>query len=171
MTVSVKRDGTVWQTTELSRPSGAPISHFIGRVEKRVSELAFSTRTLWFAFDSKGEPLGSQWGYETRKRALGRVTDNVAPLEVELEYENIYDLYQHDPVRVITGWVHQRGASYGISQRKGEDYWVVDFYARPGSIMPEWSNGTATRVTAGKVLGAELAAAVNAKAAELGLKL
>jgi hypothetical protein len=150
MATKVTRDGAVML-------DGAQI----GTVVKEMRQGIFATlmgasysaagTPYWVPFDADGTKLSD--GYDTRKRAVSRVEKQAQPMTVEhVKVENYYGLFSTEERKYVSAWVSYKGFSFGVSRYATEDYWVIDTYYTPDSIMPVFSNGGGTRVTRARVL-------------------
>lgn len=137
-----------------------------GRVEKVESPWMFgSTRTEWMPYDADGISLTSG-GFDTRKRAVERVADSVAPLTVS-------------DVKTGTGWpsddvyvsvrVSVAGTTMFATRYAAEPVWIVDALFLPGTMMPVFSNGEGMRSTRVRALTDDWADAATAAATDAGL--
>lgn len=164
-TVKVTRDGSVMV-------DGAEI----GRVEKVMRQGMFATivgasyaagegTPYWIPYAADGKQL-SEYGYDTRKRAVALVEKHAQPLAVsDVRTERGWG----DDRQFVQAAVTWQGYYFGVSRYAHESDWVVDFLCTPESICPVFSNGAGTRYTAAKVLKPEFADAATAAAIAAGV--
>ncbi len=160
--IKVGKDGTVTR-------DGDPI----GKVERIVPDglhvrgmsVSFSDKPLWQAYNAGGEKLGYEEA--TRKRAVSRVLKDAEPVRAS-DFKTERGL-SRSGAECITGWVTWKGYSFGVSRYPSEGYWVVDFLSTPGSMMPQFSNGTGSRYTTVRTLKGEQAKAATDEAIRVGL--
>jgi hypothetical protein len=165
--ITVSRDGVVTRDGEN-----------IGHVQKEMRQGIFGTllgasysgsgTPYWTPFAADGTQL-SEYGYDTRKRAVQRLADHAEPMTVSGLQVSQGGLMSDWSRRFVECTLRFQGHSFGVSRYATESAWVVDFYWSPDSIMPNWSNGSGTRVTRANVLKDEAASFVTKAATEAGL--
>lgn len=126
----------------------------IGRVVRTHGETVASVLlgtegpVVWKAVSADGNELTAR-EYETRKRAVAVVVEAAQPTTVGKI---------HQGTDMMTGRAYlacslmHKGSYFGLSRYPGESGWVVDYLHPLGQIMPTWSNGEGTRVTAAYVI-------------------
>lgn len=147
----------------------------VGHVKKEMRQGLFATAlgasysgggtAYWTPFGDDGTQL-SEYGCDTRKRAVDLVVKHAQPLsvsDVKLEYGLGVD------AKCVTAWVKWRGYAFGVSRYAHESEWVVDCLFTPASMMPTFSHGTGTRYTRLSVLKPEMADAATRAAIDAGV--
>lgn len=164
--VKVSREGIV-------SSDGTPI----GKVVKEMRQglfMALSTAIgvgysgagtpFWIPFDVDGKQLSD--GYDTRKRAVERVSSHAKPLTIDgfkIEQGFMGSGY------FLSAWVTYQGFSFGVSRYPSESLWTIDCLFTPDSMMPTFSNGSGTRFTRAKGLKEEFDKATTEAAIASGL--
>jgi hypothetical protein len=94
----------------------------------------------WLVRDTNGADVAPM--QDTRARAVSiliECTDapKVTNPHIDTWYSNQF----------VSATLHYKGYVLGVSRYPNEDEWIVDFKARPGCLMPEFSNGAGSRCT------------------------